>query len=99
MSVSSVNLGNSGLTSSQPALKSALPPRAGSQPGSSAVPSASTSSATSESAVSTNQTDQPGSESAIVSLGAPTMHANRVGVAAYVAIMNPPAAASMRTEA
>jgi len=40
-----------------------------------------------------------GEPASSIGLPAPMPHANRVGVAAYLAVMNPAPAASMRTEA
>jgi hypothetical protein len=89
MPVSTVN---SGLGPNQSALKSALPQRGNLPPVADSDP------ANGGSAIlSAIQ------ESVVVNLGgssgAPISHSIRVGVAAYVAIMNPRASASMRTEA
>ncbi|HEX8955160.1 MAG TPA: hypothetical protein VF798_02735 [Burkholderiaceae bacterium] len=42
---------------------------------------------------------EPGAATAASSLLAPTSHANRVGVAAYLSVLNPPPSASMHAEA
>jgi hypothetical protein len=86
MSVSSVN---SGFSPNQTALKSAISQRADK---SATLPI--------NDAQSNQAAAAPVEGSTIVSLGAPIPHANKVGVAAYIAIMNPQTAAtSMRTEA
>jgi len=48
---------------------------------------------------SASPTAQTVPESGAASLGGPIHHANRVGVAAYIAIMNPQSSTSMRAEA
>ncbi|HEX7641656.1 MAG TPA: hypothetical protein VF472_05520 [Burkholderiaceae bacterium] len=52
-------------------------------------------------AVAMPRTSGPDAEAATVSTGllAPTSHASRMGVAAYLSVLNPPPSASMHTEA
>jgi len=85
MSVSSVNLG---VSPNQPAPKSATPQRADRQ---AALPSTTVQ--------GTSATSDPVEESVKVSFGSSVALFNRVGVAAYNAVMNPQISTSMRTEA
>lgn len=85
MPVSSVN---SGFGSNQSALKSMLPQRTRVQEALAA--------STPGDAAPAAPTEPL---SAVASPGAPIHHANRVGVAAYLAIMTPQTSTSMRTEA
>lgn len=85
MSVSSVN---SGSLPNAPALNGTVSQRAANPP------------APASAAEKKHETSlAPSEQSAIIGAAAPTPHANQVGVAAYVAIMNPPAPTSMRAEA
>ena len=85
MSVSSVN---SGFVPNQAALTNNIPQRTTGQPPFPATAEKSPEAATGQ-----------GTQTAIAGPGTPTPLANRVGVAAYVAIMNPQTPTSMRAEA